>query len=244
MMRNACLIIHGLTGTPATVSFLRQSFIDAGFIISAPCLAGHGSTPDELARTSWQDWYETIRISYAALRKEADNVFCTGISLGALLSLKLAIDEGWGVRAIALMATPLKLPFWQRVAAHTVKYSPLRFFIRNVPKDYEKSVADENGRLLYEQMSFNKIPVNAVFEIQKLQREVLKNLERLTNPTLLLHGKHDKVVKPSNIDMVVGKAASDIIEVKIFDDSRHVLTMDREKHDVARTIIEFFQKFS
>lgn len=243
-MKKGCLIIHGLTGTPATVSFLRQAFLEAGFIISVPCLAGHGSTPDELSRTSWQDWYETIRISYGALRKETDRVFCAGISLGALLAMKLAVDEGWGIRAMALMATPLELPFYQRCAAHVVKYSPLRFVIKNVSKDYEKSVADENGRLLYEQMSFSKIPVNAVFEIQKLQREVLGNLEKISNPTLLLHGRHDKVVKPSNIDLFAAKASSSVIEVKIFDNSRHVLTMDSEKKEVAETIVEFFGKFS
>jgi carboxylesterase len=241
---DGCLIIHGLTGTPATVATLKESLMRAGYKVAVPCLAGHGMQVEDLARSSWREWYETVRISFDSLRREVNRVYCTGISLGALLSLKLALDEGWGVRALALLATPLRLSFPESIAVPLVRYSPLRWLIKSVPKDYEKSVADPEGRLVYERQSLPAIPTKAVFEIADLQREVESELGRVTNPILMLHGAGDKVAPRKNIDLVRRRVKSDIVEVAVFPRSRHVITLDYEKEDVARAAVEFFQRFA
>lgn len=216
----------------------------AGFRVSAPCLAGHGGSVEDLAKSRWQEWYETVRISYAMLRKETDRVFCAGISLGALLGIKLALDEGWGVRAIALMSTPLRLPFLQRVAIPIVRHSPLRAVIKRIPKDFEKSVGDPEGRIIYEQLSLPDIPVPAIFQISDLQKDVLSSLNKLSSPTLLLHGRGDRVAPLFNVEIVKGAVVSDIVECVIFEKSRHVLTLDREKEAVAKTAVDFFKRFA
>ncbi len=241
---DGCLIIHGLTGTPATVSSLRDGLMKAGFKVSVPCLAGHGAGVGELAGSSWREWYETARIAFDALRREASRVYCAGISLGALLALKLALEEGWGVRAMALLATPLRLAFPQNLAVPLVRYSPLRWLIRSVPKDWEKSVADPEGRRVYEQMSLPTIPARAVFEISDLQKDISAELQRIANPILMLHGRGDRVAPRSNIDIVRKGVKSDIVEVVVFPRSRHVITLDYEKDEVARATVEFFQRFA
>jgi len=241
---DGCLVIHGLTGTPATVASLKESLIRAGYKVAVPCLAGHGMEVEDLAQSNWHQWYETVRISFDSLRREVSRVYCAGISLGALLSLKLALDEGWGIRAMALLATPLRLSTLEAAAVPIVRYSPLRWLIKSVPKDFEKSVADPDGRDIYMRQSLPAIPTRAVFEISDLQREIESELGRIANPILMLHGAGDKVAPRKNIDLVRSRVKSDIFEVVVFPRSRHVITLDYEKDDVARAAVEFFKRFS
>lgn len=241
---DGCLVIHGLTGTPATVATIREALLSAGFRVAAPCLAGHGVGVDDLSRASWQDWYETVRIAFMALRREVDRVFYAGISLGALLGLKLALDEGWGVRALALMSVPLRLNFIERIAVPVVRHTPIRWIVRSVPKNLKKSVADPVERLRYEQLSLPDIPVKAVFEITDLQRILILELPRLSNPMLILHGLGDRVAPFSNVKLLKEAVASDIVETKILPASRHVLSMDSDREEVAKSVVEFFKRFA
>lgn len=238
-----CIVVHGLSGTPACVASLKEALLGAGFSVAAPCLAGHGKSFADLDRATWQQWYETVRISYMELSKSCEKVYYSGISLGALLGLKLAIDEGWGIKALALLATPLVLSNFERLAVPLVRYTPLRFFIRSVKKDLEKSVRDPIGRLLYSQSSLPRVPVRSVYQICELQRIVKEGLCAVSNPVLLVHSKNDKVAPPKNVRMVEENISSEEVETMMLGESEHVLTMDVEKELVAKRVIEFFGKF-
>ena len=156
-MSFGCLVIHGLTGTPATVESIATPLRKRGFRIASPCLAGHGESIEDLAASTWRQWYETVHCAYTDLKKEVDVVFFAGISLGALLGLKLAIDKGWGVRGLALIGTPLKLQFLNRLAVPLVRYTPLRWAIKSVPKDYEHSILDPASRERYKETHAFKV---------------------------------------------------------------------------------------
>ncbi|MFA4974351.1 MAG: alpha/beta fold hydrolase [bacterium] len=241
---NGCLVVHGLTGTPGTALSLKEALLRAGFYVSAPCLAGHGVSMEDLEKSTWMEWYETVRTAFGELRRESEKVYFAGTSLGALLGLKLAIDEGWGVRAMALMATPLKFSWFERLAIPLVRYTPLRWAVKSIPKEVGLSVADPEGQKRYEELSLPAIPSRAVFQIADLQRELLPNLSKITNPVLLLHGLNDTVAPKENVELVKKNLSSDIVETIIMPNSRHVLTMDYDKDNVARAIVDFFERFA
>lgn len=239
-----CMVVHGLSGTPACVTSLKEALLAAGFSVAVPCLAGHGKSLEDLDRATWQQWYETVKISYMELSKSCEKVYYSGISLGALLGLKLAIDEGWGIKALALLATPLVLSNFERMAVPLVRYTPLRFFIKSVKKDLEKSVHDPRGRQLYSQSSLPRVPVKSVYQICELQRIVRDNLCSVSSPVLLVHSRNDKIAPPKNVGIVEKGISSEEVEIMMLEKSEHVLTMDVEKELIAKRVIEFFEKFS
>lgn len=241
---NGCLVIHGLTGSPATVASLRDALAAAGFRVAVPCLPGHGGTVSELGCVTWRDWYGEVRNAFSQLKQETEHVFCAGISLGSLLCMKLALDEGWGVRAMALMATALRLSTLDSLALKLVRYSPLRWIIRNIRKDLGRSIADPEGRARYSELSLPMIPAKAVYEVADLQRELLPNLSRITNPVLLLHGGCDSVAPPCNVELMKKSISSDVVESIILPRSKHVITMDFEKDVAARAASDFFKRFA
>ena len=242
-MTHGCLVIHGLTGTPATVASITHALISSGFRVVAPCLAGHGGTLEDLVQSTWQEWYDTVRIAYNSLRQETDRIFFVGLSMGTLLGLKLAMDEGWGIRALALIGTPLHLGLKSRLAIPLFRYSPLRWIMKSVPKNFEDSVCDPQGRMRYQQLALPVIPVRATFELADLTRVVRADLNRVSNPLLLIHGRHDRVAPPSNVNLVCNQIASGVVETAILERSSHVVTMDFDKEVAARRTIDFFRRF-
>lgn len=241
---NGCLVVHGLTGTPACVAPLKDALIAANFSVASPCLAGHGSSVENLSKSTWHEWYETVRISYNELKKSCDKVFYAGISLGALLGLKLATDEGWGVRALALMSTPIVTSIPIITATYLVKYSPLRYIMKSAGKNFRKSVFDEEGREVYKNSSLPRIPASSVYQLFELQNELRPNLGKITNPVILLHGKKDTVAPTRNLSIIKKNISSDIVETVYLNKSRHVITLDLEKELVSQNIVNFFKKFS
>lgn len=242
VMKRGCLVVHGFTGTPATVASLSQRLLSEDFRVVAPCLAGHGGTIDDLERSSWRDWYETVRVAYAGLRREVDEVLFVGLSMGTLLGLKLAVDEGWGVRALALVSTALELSLWNRVSVTLVRFTPLRYFINSIGKDATASVGDPEGRRLYLQQSLQRFPTRAVFELDDLQKVIRRELPKIHQPLLLIHARADRVTPYRNVALLKNAVASPMIETVILERSRHVIPLDCEQVAAAEHVVEFFNR--
>lgn len=239
----ACLVVHGLSGTPATVASVTEGLTEAGYRVIAPCLAGHGGTVEELSETTWPEWYETVRKAYLELRRDGATIYYAGISLGALLGLKLAIDEGANIRALSLLATPLQLLLLNKMLIPLVRYTPLRLAVKSVAKDYRKSVADPEGQRLYREHSLPRIPAKAAFQLWDLQKLVRSEIAKVHNPLLLLHSRNDMVAPYSNVHLIKELVSSPIVETATFTHSRHVLTLDVERELATNAILQFFKRF-
>jgi carboxylesterase len=53
--RVGVLLLQGFTGSPASLRPWAAHLTGAGFHVSAPCLPGHGTTWQDLDRTTWTD---------------------------------------------------------------------------------------------------------------------------------------------------------------------------------------------
>src|SRR5262245_19529201 len=106
------LLCHGITGAPAEMKPLVRRLAGAGFTVSCPALAGHCSTLRELKRTRWTDWYATLESALDALREQCSTVFVSGLSMGALLALKLAADHPDTVQGVATLSATFVYDGW------------------------------------------------------------------------------------------------------------------------------------
>src|SRR6266849_6516413 len=88
--RTGVLLVHGITGSPAEMRPLVRKLTAKGFSVACPQLAGHCSSLSALKQTSWHDWYGSIENALFTLRERCDTVFVSGLSMGALLALRLA----------------------------------------------------------------------------------------------------------------------------------------------------------
>ena len=87
------LILHGFTGTPASMGGIADAMIAAGFHIELPRLPGHGTTIDDMIPTRWADWVGEVERAHDALTRRAERVVVVGQSMGATLALWAALER-------------------------------------------------------------------------------------------------------------------------------------------------------
>jgi len=85
------LVLHGFTGNPSSVRTLAQAFAAEGFHVELPRLPGHGTTIEDMLTTGWGDWSAATEDAYERLAGRAGAIVVAGLSMGAELTLWLAL---------------------------------------------------------------------------------------------------------------------------------------------------------
>src|SRR5713101_4272285 len=129
------LLVHGITGSPSEMKPLVRKLAAQGFSVACPQLAGHCSTLKELKQTRWTDWYKSLERAMERLAEDCDTIFVSGLSMGALLALKLAANHPDRVQAVATLSATFFYDGWnvpplrQRYLLPLLVYSPLRYLL-------------------------------------------------------------------------------------------------------------------
>src|SRR3954454_20893333 len=90
---DACVLLHGLTGSPAEVRPVGEALARAGFRAVGPLLPGHGGKPEDLYMVSRGDLLKAAQEALLSLAG-ARRIFVGGLSAGALLAIHLA-SKSW-----------------------------------------------------------------------------------------------------------------------------------------------------
>jgi carboxylesterase len=232
-----CLLLHGFTGTPCEMRPLGERLAEHGYTVRAPLLPGHGTRVEDLAPTTWEDWYATALASWQELGAKTVARVVAGLSMGALLALHLAHARPAEVSALAALAPALELTS-QRSAEITrwvrwLPSLPRRFVI--VPK--RSSKLPGIGR---KTPAYDEIPLRSLASMIALQRRVRSELPEITTPTLIIEGGLDDTVAQM-AGAATESALGSPIKARIrFPMSGHIVTEDVEANAVITAIESFF----
>lgn len=253
------LLVHGITGAPTEMKPLARKLASVGFTVACPQLAGHCSTLKELKATRWTDWYASLEKALGFLADECETVMVSGLSMGALLALKLAADHPARIGAVATLSATFFYDGWniphfkQRFLLPLVIHSPLRHFLSyHEPAPY--GIKDERIRNLIaavyegsqanlpEKFGYSEFPGVTILETRRLIRAVKRDLGELETPLLIVHSTEDDMASLDNARYLAMRTASRQVETYFVDDTYHVLTLDRRKEDVSNRVAEFFSR--
>jgi carboxylesterase len=253
------LLVHGITGSPTEMKPLIRKLASQGFTVACPQLAGHCSTLRELKATRWTDWYASLERSLEFLLQECESVQVAGLSMGALLALRLAARHPDRVRAVATLSATFFYDGWnvprlrQRFLLPLAIHSPLRYFLSyREPAPYGikderlrnliAAVYEGNSANLPEKYGYSEFPGVTILETTRLIRAVKRELADVAAPLLIVHSTEDDMASLENARYLAARVASRQLETFYVDDTYHVLTLDKRKDDVADRVTEFFSK--
>lgn len=228
----AVLCLHGLSGTPYEVRPVAEQLAAAGMRALGIALPGHNTSPEDLARTSRSQWVDAAFEAVEELRSAHDRVAIVGVSMGGVVSLEIA--AGAHVDAIVTIGAPLELD------------APIRWgvpFLKHLKPMLEKKggsdIRSETARARHP--GYKVMPLAAVHELIRLQREVVAKLDRVHAPILVTHGAHDRTSHPRNARVIHGGVASEVRELVMYDQSAHVVTVDHDGQALAERAAGFVQ---
>ena len=258
--RSGVLLIHGLTGTPTEMRFVAKGLNRNGFTVHAMQLAGHCGDEADLLKTGWRDWYQSVCRAADRLRSEVDHMFVAGLSMGALLALKLAADrpdqvdglglygttffyDGWTIPWIGRLSFMLPLVCglgfgWKQRFHECFPYGIKDERIRNIIA----AVYAGDATKMPEKYGYSEFPGVTIRETFRLIKNVRSQLGRIIAPLLIVHATEDDMASPANAQFLAERVASSEVETFFVDDSYHVLTLDRKKDEVAERLVSFFRQ--
>jgi len=243
---DACLLLHGLTGSPAEVRPVGEALAAAGFRAVGPLLPGHGTTPEDLDTTTRADLIQAAESALLSL-EGARRIFLCGLSVGGLLAIHLAarpwVREGLpDFSALALLAPAIEFAGSTWLFANVVGRLPaLPLILGKGARDIAGGGSPAGNGPVRADGSYEAIPMRWGAELRALSQEAQKLARRVRAPTLVLHGALDRTSAPSGSRKLARLLSSTQVDLRFLARSGHVLPLDRESAEVSRSIVSFFQ---
>jgi carboxylesterase len=239
----SALLIHGLTGTPYEMRYLGERLASRGVRVRGVKLAGHAGMPEELGPVSYDNWYESVVNGLEELRQYGEPIVVVGLSMGAVLSARLAADQGESVAGLALLAPAFFLPTSTSLALRGLRgllgSITERIYLFNPGAS---DIHDAAARSIHPNCRL--MPLSAPLKLLDLSAIVKPMLSRITQPALVMHARRDHTCPiRKNVDYVMkhlGSAEKRAVEL---DESYHVITVDSEKERLVDEVGEFVERF-
>ncbi len=253
--RRAVLLFHGMTGSPYELKKYGQYLYGLGYDVYADCLPGHGDKVEEIYTVKYTDWLNFSFERFEYLNSKYDEVYVSGLCLGAVLAVAVAQKYPEQVKGIMAFSTTLFLDGW-RLPWYSI-FLPiglttlLRFYYTYPECDPHgiKNLRTRNivKKLLQKgDVGMNDFPMTCIYELFKLSRFVRnkKRMKKVIAPTLLIHSREDDLTAPRGSYLVYNSISSEDKQIIILENSYHMVLYDNEKEFVFETVGKFLDSHS
>jgi carboxylesterase len=228
------LVLHGFTGNPVSMRPLAEALAAEGFAVELPRLPGHGTTWQDLQRTTWRDWAREAVAAYEQLRARTRAQVAVGLSMGGTMALHLAATRGDDLAGVAVVNPSL----FSRDAR--LRLLPVLKWVVPALPGVGNDIAKPGG----DERPYDKMPLKALASFLEFRRLVRNDLASVTVPTLVFTSRQDHVVEPDNGEVVLtGVGAPDKRQVWL-ERSYHVATLDYDAELICTEIAAFVRRVS
>jgi carboxylesterase len=225
-----CLLVHGFSGSPSEMRQLGEFLANAGYTVAGVRLAGHGKTPEVMAKTRWADWFRSVEQGYWKLKETCDTIVAIGLSMGGALCLYGATRLNFA--GVVSICAPIYLA--DRKASLAPAFQHLIRFYRKKSSTKDQVLNQEAGRFTYQ-----LIPMAALTSLLQLIKEVKGKLPRIKMPVLVIQSKNDRVVLPKSGHYIYEHLGGSDKQLVWLEKSGHLATIDSEQEVVFSLVKEF-----
>ena len=238
--RRAVLLFHGMTGSPYELKKYGQYLHSLGYDVFANCLPGHGDNVNEIHTVKYTDWLDFAFRRFRELKATYDEVFISGLCLGAVLAVAVAQEFSEQVSGVIALSTTLYLDGWRLPwykCFMPVGLSTLIRFYYTYPECDPHGIKNLRTRNIVKKLlqkgdvGMNDFPMTCIYELLKLSRYVRnkKLLKKVVSPILFIHSQEDDLTSPKSSKDVYNNIYSKDKELIILHDSYHMVLYDNEK---------------
>jgi len=223
----AVVMVHGFTGVPAHWRLMAPIVHQAGFTVSVPRLAGHGTSIDHLSETFAEDWLDSVRTAIDEV-SDRRRVHLIGLSMGGLLSLVLAAERQ--VATVTTINTPMRYRNWQTYAAPYIH----RIRPRVMWPEHDDPGLDDEAAPLW--LTYDGFPTRQLGEVVRLARRARKAASKVTVPALVIQSKTDESVDASSA-LIIADAVAGPARIVWLEASIHNSLLDRERDTIHAEVL-------
>ena len=233
--RLGVVLVHGFLSAPREVAELAAYLNGKGLWVYQVRLKGHGTSPEDLARCSGQQWVESVDLGYALMNAICDRVVLGGFSFGGGVVLDCA-SRVKGVAGVFAVCPPQRLldissrfapafTAWNRVMDLISYQEGKKEFVETVPER--------------PQINYARLPIAGLRELGRFMKELEPKLAKITVPVQVLQAEGDPVVDPQGSRRLFGMLGSTDKTYLKFPLKRHGILAGPGSEEVHRGIGAF-----
>ncbi len=227
----AVLLLHGYTGAPSEMRLLGEYLNSKGFTVKCVLLPGHGTTPEDLNETTTDDWYAEAEHACCELLSSHSKVMVAGLSMGGLLTIRIAAQLP--IERAAILAAPIYLQD-KRVPLFPI----LRYFVKYLPKQKRNYHEAAKYNVAYDKMPTK--PIGSILQMIKTAKA--EYIPKIEIPCLVMQSKIEHTVAPKSAQYIYDNIKSKVKKLVWFEHCGHILTLDNEREKVFELVGEFFSQ--
>ena len=232
------VLVHGFLAAPRELAELADYLGKLGLWVAVVRLKGHGTSPDDLAQRTVDDWRESVDNAYAALSMVCKKVVLVGFSFGGGLALDCAARNR-SVRGVVAVSPPLRLQdLFSRFAPSLNVWNKLMAAVhfRKGKREFVEIVNE------HPDINYHRLPVAGLVALEQFMSELEEQLPNITSPALIIQAQDDPVVNPEGTKLLFERLGSQQKEYRLFDFARHGILSGEGAGKVHTVIGEFIEK--
>ena len=225
------LLVHGFTGSPASMRPWAQYLNSLGYTVMVPLLPGHGNKVEDLNHVKWQEWAAKVESELTLLLQSCEKVFICGLSMGAGTTLNVATRYSDQLSGIILVNPMIHVKF----IPHQLAWVISRF------QKFRDSVGDDIKRPGVTEYGYDSLPAVGVYQLLKMLNYTRKRLHDVTVPLQLFHSVDDHTLPVTNTEIIMKEINSREKQRIELINSYHVATLDYDAEIIfenSRVFIE------
>lgn len=247
----AVLLLHGLWSSPSEMLPVAHALRRVGYRVEVPEIPGYTYAAGTRVRP-WRDWLQAALAAFDSLAAEHDSVAVGGLCVGGMLSLAVASHRPAQVKALSILSPSVffdgwGLPWLTRLR-HIGYYTPFRYFWKVPEKEpfgvknplIRRWIAREMAQRKTSAAGAAYLPLAGLHESERLLAFVKAALANIVAPTLIVHAREDEISTLRSPHYLLQRLGSRIKQLRVLENSYHMVTLDNERQQVASAINAFF----
>jgi esterase/lipase len=231
------LLVHGFLSSPAEMRPFADFLYKKGHSVMGVRLAGHGTSPHDLATREWGDWLESVRIGYKIISAFADEVVVIGFSAGGILSLLLAEEKPEKLVGVASVASPLD------IQDPGVSLIPVLHRANKVAK----LIPSVDGITLFlnngsskPSINYRSMPVSAINELRTMISVAKKKLKNIDIKAAVVQGTKDPVAIAADGEKIFKSIGTKDKQLHFVETDKHNM-LTEGVGDAYKILLDFIQ---
>ena len=213
-------------------------------------LPGHGAAPEDLIGVRAESWLDAVTAKYREVAGRHDTLHVMGMCLGGLLAVELCKRENHRKGRLVSLAAPCSSTAGARPGtAACATWStafPLADGMR-VEEEEPYGLKNELVRSIVkakfergENFHYRWVPLSCVREVDRLRGWVMRGLDAIACPTLIMHAHEDELTSARSAHFLRdGIADSRLV---LLDNSYHMICVDNDRDRVAAEVLRFMDR--
>ena len=229
------LLVHGFTGSPASLRPLAELLAGRGFAVELVRLPGHGTHFRDMMSTRYGDWRAEAAAGLTRLAARTERVIALGLSMGGTLVLDLIS----GAPALVAGAVVINTPVLDRDGI-LVKLAPLlEHVLPLVPASAAGLKRNDIAKPGMNELAYGWVPAKSGNSLVREFPRIRRQLPDIECAMLVGYSRADHSVPPENSRAILRALRSKDVTELVLERSFHVATLDYDLELIEERVTAF-----